>query len=245
MTATIQWGQICILVLLGFMSSTSALAAQPVARYVIESSLAATAGRQHMVSDEKSLATFMRRPADELAMEIKERVSPDLLDVCVACEENAEPGLVLTAKKVHLGPPALGLWLRPRLLLWVKSRKKEKLVCDAAYVAGEVAQGLSLTHLSVKTTLTWCESALNHLQGQSIPCIVVSSKLCLEFDRQLSARRPLLALIPAPLLERACRNAVNKVLVDMQGAIAKALVQSYDEWVSSSSSVAAEEQPVA
>lgn len=210
--------------------SARGFTARPVSRYVVESSLAATTGTQRLVSPERSLAAFMSRPADELAMGIKERVSPELLDVRVACEENAEPGLMLTSKRVYFGPRAFGLWVQPRLLLWVRSRKKEKLICDAAYVAGEVAQGLSLTHLSVKTTLTWIESALDHLQGNSIPCLVVSSKLCLEFDRQLSARRPLLALIPAPLLERVCRHAVGSVLADMHGAIATALVQSYEEW---------------
>lgn len=109
----------------------------------------------------------------------------------------------------------------------MRRRRKGKLVCDATYIAGEVAQGLHLTHLSVKTTLTWIESAIDHLQGASIPTLLVDSQLSLELNRR---QRGWCRLIPRPLLERACQRAVSSALADMHGAVAAALVDSYEEW---------------
>jgi len=200
-------------------------------RYVVENSLAATMGRQHSAKDVNSLGSFMQRPPDEIFGTLKARLPPELLAVDVTGEENAESGLVLTPQRVYIGPRALNIWVQPTLLLWVRSRKKGKLVCDASYVAGEVAKGLQLTHLSVRTTLTWVESAIDHLQGRSIPCPLVSSTLALELDRQADSRWPLLLrLLPASVLENACRRCVDRALEEVQGAVAAALVESYEEW---------------
>ena len=61
----------------------------PISRFVVQSSLAATAGRQHFVGDCKSLAAFMQRPPDELALGLQVRAA------------RTRPALVLAPPSTH------------------------------------------------------------------------------------------------------------------------------------------------
>ena len=210
------------------------------------------------IGPERSLASFMKQDPKDLAIGLKvsanrcirtpcphlchhilNSVARDLqhhlngvLDVHVTGEENIESGLVLSSKqRVYIGPKALGLWVQPNLLLWVRSRRQQRLLCEASYIAGDAAQGLQLKHLSVHTRLTWIESAIDHLKGATVPCLLMSSKLEFECDMSTPASRPLLSrFVPSSLLNFACRRAINTALADMQGAVGAALVESYEEW---------------
>jgi len=217
--------------LLALPSIAALLAKAPVRRTInshIEKSVAATMGRVHGAKEgERSLASFMQQSPDELAVGLKHHLSPDILDVHVTGEENAESGLVLSSKRVYLGPRALGLWLQPRFLLWVRSRRKGRLICEAACLGAEMTHGLSLRQLSVSSRLTWIESAIDHLHG-TVPCLLVNSKLQFEFD--MKAANPLLSMVPTRILELLCNRAANHALTEVQEALASALVESYEEW---------------
>lgn len=207
----------------------------PASRLVVENTVAATTGRCHSsvgaIGPERSLASFMKQDPKDLAIGLKHHLN-GVLDVHVTGEENIESGLVLSSKqRVYIGPKALGLWVQPNLLLWVRSRRQQRLLCEASYIAGDAAQGLQLKHLSVHTRLTWIESAIDHLKGATVPCLLMSSKLEFECDMSTPASRPLLSrFVPSSLLNFACRRAINTALADMQGAVGAALVESYEEW---------------
>jgi len=203
-------------------------AAAAVRPIVVENALAASAGRLHKASG-ATLASFMQQTPDELAAGLKQYLPPELLEVHVCCEDNAESGLVLSSKqRVYLGPRALGLWCQPKLLLWVRRRRKGALVTEASYIAGECSHAVELTRLSVRTRLTWVESAIDHLHGNAVPCLLMNSKLQLEIDM---LKKPLLcALIPSSLLKVVCQRAVGNALANLQGAVAAALVEAYEEW---------------
>jgi len=205
------------------------LVAPPSSRYVVENALAATMGKLHNDKDAKgSLATFMQQSPERLAIGLKHCLPPETFDVDVTGEDNVESGLVLSSKRrVYFGPRALGLWVQPKLLLWVRSRRKGRLLTEASYIAGEAAKGVELTHLSVQTRLTWVESAIDHLQGGAVPCLLMNSRLQLE----IATQRPLLAaFLPKKLLQYACQRAVSNHLAVLQGAFAAALVEAYEEW---------------
>jgi len=208
----------------------------------VEHGLAATSGRTHQLSTtDKSLAAFMKQSPDLLAVGLKRRLPSNLLDVFVAREEHTEPSLVFSSsKRVYIGPRAFGLWVQPKMLLWVRSRRQSRVECDAAYIAGELARGVALSRLSVRTTLTWVESAIDHLQGDAVPCLLMKSSLALELAHEGSESaagvlmKPpawrLLSLIPPELLRRACARSLSKTLAEFQAAIGTALVESYEEW---------------
>lgn len=214
--------------------------APPLSRLSIEKGTVASAHRRHDSPADTSLSTYMRRDPTELALVLKNRLPAGLLDV-----KGVMPGdaMVVTPRRVYFGPTALGLWVQPKLEVKVMERKTGRLVVEGAASAAsgshDAAVGLWLAHASVQTTCTWIEEKIQHLAGDTVPCLCLKSKVCIEVRREQASvqgrrqrllNKMMLWLIPPMLIRRVCRLAVNAALADVQKAVASALMDDYEDW---------------
>lgn len=154
----------------------------------------------------------------------------------LSCERVGEDVWLLTLRCIHLGPRVWGLWLQPRIVLWLR-KKARKIEAEAhmcgldggAFVwsGGENAR-ICVEHLDVRSSLTWIEESITHLRGDYVPVVLLNSKM--RAGLEVRARGGWARLLPAALLSSLGRRAAGKALQELQEAAAEALVEEYEAW---------------
>lgn len=189
----------------------------------------------HPKGEGASLSAFMAAlPTGALMSALQRHLPPNAL----SCERVGEDGSVwqLTLRCMHIGPRVWGLWLQPRIVLWLrkKARKIEAeahlcgLDCGAFVWSGGENARICVRDLDVRSSLTWVEESINHLSGDYCPVLLLTSKL--RAGLEFRARGGWARLLPSSLLSSLGRRAAGKALQELQQAAAKALVEEYEAW---------------
>jgi len=132
-------------------------------------------------------------------------------------------------RRIYLGPRAWGLWLLPRIVMWL--RFKRQSIQAEAHICGLDASNTKcrLSALKVNSRVTWVESSIKHLRGDCVPCLLLKSNVLAGIEVQPSRCR-WLRLLPDFVLELLGRRAVSFAVQETQAAVARALLSEYVAW---------------
>mmetsp|Transcript_30268 Transcript_30268/g.77132 ORF Transcript_30268/g.77132 Transcript_30268/m.77132 type:complete len:271 (-) Transcript_30268:371-1183(-) len=168
----------------------------------------------------------------QLATALESRLS----HLITASPSPSNPNAVVVAlrESFYFGPRILHLWIKPRLVVHLTKQAYPAPSIQCASTCetdADFSERLRLAQLELNCWCTWWEEGLPHLQGNAVPCLLLNSRLRLNFQQlRRTGSSWLLRAIPMALLCELGRRAMQKRLATLEDAVARALVGGYEEW---------------
>jgi len=168
----------------------------------------------------------------ELATALESRLSH--LITAAPSPSNPDAVVVSLRESFYFGPQILSLWIKPRLVLQFRKQAYPAPSIECACVSGQDAdfsERLRLAQLELNCWCTWVEEGIHHLQGNTVPCLLLKTQLRLYFQQvRREGSSWMLRAMPMGLLCELGRRAMQKKLTTLEDAVARALVGGYEEW---------------
>ena len=149
-------------------------------------------------------------------------------------EENPGSVVVSLRDSVWFGPEILSLWIKPRLVIQLHHYTDPSPgieVTSKDEQDADFSERLRLAQLELNCWCTWVEDSIQHLQGNTVPCLLLKTQLRLHVQQvKREGSSWLLRAMPNQLLMYFGRRALTRKLAALEDAVAGALVGGYEEW---------------
>jgi len=168
-----------------------------------------------------------------LAAGLQRNLPPGTLRV-KAPDQESDVLLLDFDRRVNLGPAALNLWMQPRVVVWLK-RTGESLIAEGHLcgVGSACNDAVRMSFLRLQSKFTAVEGPLSHLQGDSIPCLLLKTALKAELEMCLATGWK--RWLPRALITRLASRRLLAEFQQIQDAIAAGLIAEYEacrnEWL--------------
>lgn len=168
----------------------------------------------------------------QLATALESRLS----HLITAAPSTSNPDAVVVAlrESFFFGPRILSLWIKPRLVLQFRKQAYPSPSIECASKCeqdADFSERLRLAQLELNCWCTWVEEGIHHLQGNTVPCLLLNTRLRLNFQQvRREGSSWILRAMPMGLLCELGRRALQKKLSSLEDAVARALVGGYEEW---------------
>jgi len=168
----------------------------------------------------------------ELATALESRLSH--LISAAPSASNPDAVVVALRESFYFGPRVLSLWIKPRLVLQFRKQAYPSPSIECASKCeqdADFSERLRLAQLELNCWCTWVEEGIHHLQGNTVPCLLLNTRLRLNFQQvRREGSSWILRAMPMGLLCELGRRALQKRLTTLEDAVARALVGGYEEW---------------
>jgi hypothetical protein len=200
----------------------------------LEKSTLRVAARHLATAPPAGLAEFLGSQSPlSLARGLARNLPPGTLRVS-APEGGANMLMVEFDRRVNLGPAAWNLWMQPRIVVWLRTRGTSILAQGHLCGVGSSDETVRIPFLNLRSKFTAVEGPLSHLQGDSIPCLLLRTALKAEVEMCLA--KGWKRWLPRALLLRLASRRLLAEFQRLQEAIAAGLIAEYDacraEWLS-------------
>eukprot|EP00962_Isochrysis_galbana_P034203 scaffold11546_cov129-Isochrysis_galbana.AAC.3 len=199
----------------------------------LETSILRVAARHCANAPPASLAEYLGSQSPlSLARGLARNLPPGTLRVS-APEGDSNVLMVEFDRRVDLGPAALNLWMQPRIVVWLRMRGKSILVQGHLCGVGSSDEAVRIPFLNLRSKFTAVEGPLAHLQGDSVPCLLLSTALKAEVEMCLA--KGWKRWLPRALLLRLASRRLLAEFQRLHEAIAAGLIAEYEacraEWL--------------
>ena len=135
----------------------------------------------------------------QLATALESRLS----HLITAAPSPSNPNAVVVAlrESFYFGPRMLHLWIKPRLVLNFRKQAHPAPSIQCASTCetdADFSERLRLAQLELNCWCTWWEEGLPHRQGNAVPCLLLNSRMRLNFQQLRRAIGPRTLTSPEP-----------------------------------------------
>jgi hypothetical protein len=201
----------------------------------LEQSTLRVAARHCASAPSASLAAYLGSQSPlSLARGLARNLPPGTLRVS-APEGDSDVLMVEFDRRVNLGPAALNLWMKPRLVVWLRTHRATSTILAQGHLCGvgSADEAVRIPFLKLRSKFTAVEGPLSHLQGDSVPCLLLNTALRAEIEMCLA--KGWKRWLPRALLLRLASRRLLAEFQRLQEAIAAGLVAEYEacraEWL--------------